>query len=98
MRRIGKITGRSDDMLIIRGVNVFPTQIEEQVLENQTAFELYEIICIAMATSTASRCMWSCARHQYLDEGQRKQVVGELASRSRPISASARKCTLAVGR
>ncbi|MGC8159862.1 phenylacetate--CoA ligase, partial [Salmonella enterica] len=26
MRRIGKITGRSDDMLIIRGVNVFPTQ------------------------------------------------------------------------
>ncbi len=31
MRRIGKITGRSDDMLIIRGVNVFPTQIEEQI-------------------------------------------------------------------
>src|SRR5512145_583001 len=28
-RRIGKLTGRSDDMLIIRGVNVFPTQIEE---------------------------------------------------------------------
>src|SRR5438045_5524317 len=31
-RRIGKIVGRSDDMLIIRGVNVFPTQIEEIVL------------------------------------------------------------------
>ena len=31
MRRMDKITGRSDDMLIIRGVNVFPTQIEEQV-------------------------------------------------------------------
>ncbi len=31
-RRIGRITGRSDDMLIIRGVNVFPTQIEEQLL------------------------------------------------------------------
>ena len=29
MRRIEKITGRSDDMLIIRGVNLFPTQIEE---------------------------------------------------------------------
>jgi phenylacetate-CoA ligase len=29
MRRMGKIVGRSDDMLIIRGVNVFPTQIEE---------------------------------------------------------------------
>ncbi len=33
MRRIGKITGRSDDMLIIRGVNVFPTQIEELILK-----------------------------------------------------------------
>jgi phenylacetate-CoA ligase len=32
MRRMDKITGRSDDMLIIRGVNVFPSQIEEQLL------------------------------------------------------------------
>ena len=33
MRRMEKITGRSDDMMIIRGVNVFPTQIEEQLLK-----------------------------------------------------------------
>ncbi|MCP4332121.1 MAG: phenylacetate--CoA ligase [Gammaproteobacteria bacterium] len=33
MRRMDKITGRSDDMMIIRGVNVFPTQIEEQILK-----------------------------------------------------------------
>ena len=33
MRRMEKITGRSDDMLIIRGVNVFPTQVEEQILK-----------------------------------------------------------------
>ena len=33
MRRIEKISGRSDDMLIIRGVNVFPSQIEEQILK-----------------------------------------------------------------
>jgi phenylacetate-CoA ligase len=33
MRRMSKITGRSDDMIILRGVNVFPTQIEEQVLD-----------------------------------------------------------------
>jgi len=32
MRRMEKITGRSDDMMILRGVNVFPTQVEEQVL------------------------------------------------------------------
>ena len=33
MRRMEKITGRSDDMMIIRGVNVFPSQIEEQILK-----------------------------------------------------------------
>ena len=33
MRRMEKITGRSDDMLIIRGVNVFPSQIEELLLK-----------------------------------------------------------------
>ena len=32
MRRIGKITGRTDDMMIVRGVNLFPTQIEELIL------------------------------------------------------------------
>ena len=32
MRRMEKITGRSDDMIILRGVNLFPTQIEELIL------------------------------------------------------------------
>jgi phenylacetate-CoA ligase len=32
MRRMEKVTGRSDDMMILRGVNVFPTQIEEQLM------------------------------------------------------------------
>ncbi|WP_417594473.1 phenylacetate--CoA ligase PaaK [Oceanospirillum sp.] len=44
MRRIDKITGRSDDMLIIRGVNVFPTQIEEQILKLPELTPHYEII------------------------------------------------------
>jgi phenylacetate-CoA ligase len=34
MRRIAKITGRNDDMIILRGVNLFPTQIEEIALED----------------------------------------------------------------
>jgi phenylacetate-CoA ligase len=37
MRRMGKIVGRSDDMLIIRGVNLFPTQVEELVLQHGPA-------------------------------------------------------------
>jgi len=44
MRRIGKITGRSDDMLIIRGVNVFPTQIEELILASEALTAHYQLI------------------------------------------------------
>jgi phenylacetate-CoA ligase len=43
-RRIGKIVGRSDDMLIIRGVNVFPTQIEEIVLAHEKLSGQYQIV------------------------------------------------------
>ncbi len=44
MRRIGKITGRSDDMLIIRGVNVFPTQIEEQICKLPRLEPQYQLV------------------------------------------------------
>ena len=43
-RRMGKIVGRSDDMLIIRGVNVFPTQIEELVLQHGKLSALYQLV------------------------------------------------------
>ena len=43
-RRMGKIVGRSDDMLIIRGVNVFPTQIEEVVLQHPKLSGQYQLV------------------------------------------------------
>ncbi len=43
MRRIQKITGRSDDMLIIRGVNVFPSQVEELILKQPKLAPHYQI-------------------------------------------------------
>jgi phenylacetate-CoA ligase len=43
-RRMGRIAGRSDDMLIIRGVNVFPTQIEEQILRDTRLSGNYQIV------------------------------------------------------
>jgi phenylacetate-CoA ligase len=43
MRRIEKITGRSDDMMIIRGVNVFPTQIEELILRDPMLAPHYQV-------------------------------------------------------
>jgi phenylacetate-CoA ligase len=44
MRRMGRITGRSDDMLIIRGVNVFPSQVEEQVLQMPALAPHYQLV------------------------------------------------------
>ncbi|MEI2417324.1 phenylacetate--CoA ligase PaaK [Orrella sp. JC864] len=44
MRRIGKITGRSDDMLIVRGVNLFPTQVEELVLKLPQLAPHYQLV------------------------------------------------------
>lgn len=43
MRRMEKITGRSDDMIILRGVNVFPSQVEEQVLATGGLAPYYQI-------------------------------------------------------
>jgi phenylacetate-CoA ligase len=44
MRRMEKITGRSDDMMIVRGVNVFPTQIEELILKQPVLAPHYQCI------------------------------------------------------
>lgn len=44
MRRMGKITGRSDDMLIIRGVNLFPSQVEEMLLQFSSLAPHYQLV------------------------------------------------------
>ncbi len=44
MRRMEKVTGRSDDMMIVRGVNVFPTQIEEMLLALPALSAHYQIV------------------------------------------------------
>jgi len=41
---MGKIVGRSDDMLIIRGVNLFPTQVEEIVLQHGALSGQYQLV------------------------------------------------------
>ncbi|MDI1341359.1 phenylacetate--CoA ligase PaaK [Polaromonas sp.] len=60
MRRMEKITGRSDDMMIVRGVNVFPTQIEELILKRHELAPHYQCIltregnmdCLRVAVET----------------------------------------------
>lgn len=48
--RMGKVTGRSDDMLIIRGVNVFPSQIESVLLELGLASPYYQLVVERVGT------------------------------------------------
>ena len=55
MRRIEKITGRSDDMIILRGVNVFPTQIEEQVLATDGLAPYFQIELVKEGRMDAMR-------------------------------------------
>lgn len=79
MRRLDKITGRSDDMLIIRGVNVFPTQIEEQVLKIKQLSEAYEIHLYRNGNmDTLDVHVELKAEHQHLDEQKRNSVCAEL--------------------
>ena len=44
MRRLERITGRSDDMMIVRGVNVFPSQIEEQIFKVKGLAPHYQVV------------------------------------------------------
>jgi len=79
MRRIDKITGRSDDMLIVRGVNVFPTQVEEQVLKIKQFSECYEIYLYRDGNlDTVDVHVELRAECQHYDEAQRRLLTAEL--------------------
>lgn len=61
MRRMAKVTGRSDDMIILRGVNVFPTQVEEQVLAVPGLAPYFQIELIREGQMDGMRVHVECA-------------------------------------
>ena len=68
MRRIQKITGRTDDMMIVRGVNVFPTQIEELLLQESALAPHFQCILgkdgpLDTLTITAEACRRQIDHH-----------------------------------
>ena len=83
MRRIGKIVGRSDDMLIIRGVNLFPTQIEELVLQHGQLSGQYQLVVTreALLDKVTVRCELTAA-HLGTD---RLAIARELQSRIKTL-------------
>jgi len=81
-RRMAKIVGRSDDMLIIRGVNVFPTQIEELVLQHGALSGQYLIHVRrdGPLDQVELRCeLQQC--HRALSPDMTHQIAGELQHR-----------------
>ncbi|MEG4642659.1 phenylacetate--CoA ligase PaaK [Paracoccus sp. P2] len=78
MRRIEKITGRSDDMIILRGVNVFPTQIEEQILKCKGLAPHFQIELTRSGRMDSMTVHVECAP-EMTDESARAHSAKELA-------------------
>jgi phenylacetate-CoA ligase len=63
MRRMEKVTGRSDDMIILRGVNVFPTQIEEALMSISDLAPHFQIELSKPGRMDQMRVFCECASH-----------------------------------
>lgn len=81
-RRMGKITGRTDDMLIIRGVNVFPTQIEEMILRDPRLGGTYQLVLTREEHMDHLEVRCELQRpHSGMSESDRAAVAQALADR-----------------
>jgi len=78
MRRMAKITGRCDDMLIIRGVNVFPSQIEELMLKQQGLAPHYLLEVTRDLHLDALSVQVECTEAVADDSGVRNRLTIEL--------------------
>ena len=79
MRRMAKIVGRSDDMLIIRGVNVFPSQIEELILKIAGLAPHYQLEVTRDAHLDALAVHVECAPGQESTAAVQERLARELA-------------------
>ena len=84
MRRMEKITGRSDDMIILRGVNVFPTQIEEQILKCRGLAPHFQIELVRKGRMDTMIVHVECATDA-TDAGSRDASAKELAHHIKSI-------------
>ncbi|WP_333709136.1 phenylacetate--CoA ligase PaaK [Tepidimonas ignava] len=82
-RRMGRITGRTDDMIILRGVNVFPTQIEEQILRDAQLSGHYLLVLTREGhlDQLEVRCELQRALSGRLSDAERATIARELQHR-----------------
>jgi len=93
MRRIEKITGRNDDMIILRGVNVFPTQIEEQILKCAGLAPHFQIELTREGRMDTMTVHVECAPAQ-TDEGARAAAARELAHHIKSVVGVSTRITV----
>ena len=85
-RRMAKIVGRSDDMLIIRGVNVFPTQIEEILLQHGSLSGQYLIrVSRAGLMDDVEVCCETQSVHGELHRDDVRRIAGEVGERIKTL-------------
>ena len=94
MRRMEKITGRSDDMIILRGVNVFPTQIEEQLLMIEGLAPHFQIELITDGRMDAM-IVHTEALETHAHDDARKASAGALNARIKDVVGVTTKIVVA---
>jgi phenylacetate-CoA ligase len=92
MRRMGKIVGRSDDMLIIRGVNLFPTQIEEIVLAHGALGGQYQLVVTREGALDALEVLVELLPERA--SADPRQVAGELQHRIKTLTGVSTKVSV----
>jgi phenylacetate-CoA ligase len=98
MRRLARISARSDDMLIVRGVNVFPGQIEELVLQLPGLAPHYQLELHRSGSLDELTVLTECASDLPEDSAARARLEGELsASIKALVGVSAQVRVLAAG-
>ncbi|MGC5585269.1 phenylacetate--CoA ligase PaaK [Ornithinimicrobium sp. W1665] len=96
MRRMAKITGRSDDLMIVRGVNVFPTQIEELVLATEGLTPHFQ--CVLSRPGRMDQLTVNVEGAPGLDEARRASIARELGHQIKSrIGTSAQVVVLTEG-
>ena len=93
MRRMEKITGRSDDMMIVRGVNVFPTQIEEQILQLKGLAPHYQVVLTREGRMDEMEVLVEAAPSS-AEAAARRVSAGDLAHRIKSLIGITAKVTV----
>src|SRR3954449_6715172 len=76
-RRMQKVTGRTDDMMIVRGVNVFPSQVEEQILQVEGLTPHY--LCVLTRPGNLDELTVQVEAHESVGTESRGVLAGQLA-------------------